>query len=595
MRASRDSVGYLLKKFLGRHRTGALAATAVVATLAAFGTLYVTQLRVERNRSRQEAQKAAEVASFLRSLFEVSGPEQSEGRDVTARELLDRGAQRIETELVGQPEVQAAMMQVIGDVYHDLGYLDQALPLLERALQRRRELLGNDHLDVASSARALAELTVTRGQPAQAEALLREALGIQQAALRENEEVGTTMLRLGYVLNSLSQYDSAETVYRRALALRQKLFGTNSIQVADARASLAHALLFRGDYENAAVLFRTALGVFRDSLSDLHPKVRDNSFYLGDVLYRLGDYSAAETVQRENLRLDAQVLGPEHYDVVTGMNTLALLLVALGKFEESDTLFARALALRRRIFGEQSRFVAQTLSDWGILKMEWGDLVAADSLMRKALALTRATLGDAHAQVESTLGNLGTGALLRGEHARARDYLIDAIRRNAKRDSAQNITRANQQRNLARTLVKLGQRDSAERMFRRSLETMRARAPGRHPDLAAALVPYGELLVELARAREAEPLLRAAVAILEHRFSGDHYRVAEARLVLSLSLARLDGAAEAESLALAAHRVIAARFGPGNWRVRESAQRMASLYEALARPVDAARYREAAR
>ena len=55
-------------------------------------------------------------------------------REITARELLDRGATRIETDLAGQPEVQAEMMLLLGRIYRELGVYDRARPLLERSL-----------------------------------------------------------------------------------------------------------------------------------------------------------------------------------------------------------------------------------------------------------------------------------------------------------------------------------------------------------------------------------------------------------------------------------------------------------------------------
>jgi len=593
VRATPDTVGYRARKFIGRNRAGALAAAGVLAILAMFAGLYVTQLRSERNRAQQEALKATEVASFLRGLFAVSDPAQAEGKDLTARELLDQGARRVEAELAGQPEVQAAMMHVIGDVYHQLGYLDQSQSLLERALARRRSLLGPAHLDVAESLRALGQLLVTRGEPAKAVPLHREALAIQQAALGlEHAEVGETLLRLGYALNSGAQYDSAAAIYHRVVDLRRRLFGDGSLAVAEANASLAHTLLFNDQNVVAESLFRAALEVFRDSLNELHPNVRDNTFYLAEVLRKLGDYVAAEPILREMLRLDVIVLGKEHYDVATDLNSLAGLVGGLAKFEEADTLFQRALALRRRIHGPENRFVAQTLGDYGLMKMTEGNLVASDSLLRQAIAMARRTLGDGHAYLGPMIGNLAALAVVQGDFGEGRSYASDAIRRSRAR--APTALDASHTRILALSLAGLGQRDSADLLFRHSLELTRKRRPAKHPALADNLIPYGSFLIVSGRGAEAEPLLREGLAILEDRFPKDHFNVAEARSELGLCLARLGRGAEGERLALAGHRALAARFAPTTYWMKESARRMADLYDALGRPAQAAPYRVAA-
>jgi serine/threonine-protein kinase len=122
--ARRDTFVYRAQKFAQRNRGAVVAAALIVVVVAALTTFYTMRLARERDRARLEAAKAAEVSEFLQSLFEVADPGQSKGEDITARELLDRGAERIETELAGQPEVQAEMMHVVGTVYHTLSVVD---------------------------------------------------------------------------------------------------------------------------------------------------------------------------------------------------------------------------------------------------------------------------------------------------------------------------------------------------------------------------------------------------------------------------------------------------------------------------------------
>ena len=52
-----------------------------------------------------------------------------EGGDVTARELLESGAVRIQEDLADQPVVQARLLHTIGRVYASLGMYPEALDL----------------------------------------------------------------------------------------------------------------------------------------------------------------------------------------------------------------------------------------------------------------------------------------------------------------------------------------------------------------------------------------------------------------------------------------------------------------------------------
>ncbi len=67
-------------------------------------------------------------------LSEVGG----RGNSVTAREMLDRGAERIRGDLAEDPLVQAQLMRTMGEVYREMGLFAQAQPLLEQALSLQR-------------------------------------------------------------------------------------------------------------------------------------------------------------------------------------------------------------------------------------------------------------------------------------------------------------------------------------------------------------------------------------------------------------------------------------------------------------------------
>src|SRR6185369_8901717 len=106
--------------------------------LASFGVVMAIQARaIARERDRAER-----VSEFLVELFKVSDPSEARGNSITAREVLDRGAQRIDKELKAEPLVQAQMMLTMGLVYRNLGLPKKVAPLLSRAADIRVRLLG---------------------------------------------------------------------------------------------------------------------------------------------------------------------------------------------------------------------------------------------------------------------------------------------------------------------------------------------------------------------------------------------------------------------------------------------------------------------
>ena len=56
----------------------------------------------------------------MADLFQAATPEGARGETITARMLLDRGAARIDRELVSQPRVRASLLETIAEAYRSL-------------------------------------------------------------------------------------------------------------------------------------------------------------------------------------------------------------------------------------------------------------------------------------------------------------------------------------------------------------------------------------------------------------------------------------------------------------------------------------------
>ena len=107
----------------------------------------------------------------------------------TARELLDDGARRIETDLKDQPEVQSEVARLIAATYQQLGEYDQALGLLRAELERRRRD-GPRSVAAAESMTQLADVYYDQGRYTEARPLYEEALAIQREARRRTHARG---------------------------------------------------------------------------------------------------------------------------------------------------------------------------------------------------------------------------------------------------------------------------------------------------------------------------------------------------------------------------------------------------------------------
>ena len=536
VRAQPDTVGYRTRKFLRRHRTGVVTATAVVLLVAALVSFYTVQLAQERNRAQLEATTATQVSDFLKGLFAVSDPSESGGANLSARALLDQGAERIEQELADQPAVQARMMQVMGDVYQNLGAFDAAAPLLERSLALRRDMPEAPPLDVATSLNSLAVLRQETGQYAAADSLFRAALALREDQLGPDDPtVAATLHNWGTLLHFQAEYDRADSLFQRALAIRTEHFGEADLRTASTLNEIATLRFDLDDLDGAETLYRRALDARR-------------AHYEGD-----------------------------HPGVAASLNNLAMVLRHKSQFDEAEALYREALAMRERLYDGPHPDVAHTLNHLARLYSNMGEYAAAEPIARRALAMRIEVFGEEHVETTASMGTLA-GILGRlGKHEEQAAYYRRALKINEARLGSEHPYVAALSYSLASALHAAGDLIEAERGYRKSLTLHRQLFPDGHANTAYPLIRLGALLTETNRAAEAESLLREAIALRADALGADHWRVAVAQSTLGLCLTNMGRHADAEPLLTESYETLRTTHGPNDPRVRTAKARLDAL------------------
>lgn len=448
----------------------ATAATLLLLLLVAAGAFYV--LDSEHRRAQTQAQTAKKVSDILINQFQLSDPTKARGESVSAREMLDKGVQRIRRELTDQPEVEATLLDTIGVVYRNLGLYAQALevfrealslrervlgetnldvavsldhlatvywdqsryeeagPLFRRALGIRRERLGETHPDVAKAFNNLGNLMYAKGEMDEAERLIRQAVQIHRAALgKEHILVAMALNNLAIVLSGKADLQGAETALREALALHRKLLGDNHPQVAMALNNLGSLLQNTGQYEEAETLLREALAIYHKVLGGDHPQVAMTLYNLGMVRLGKKDLAAAERLMRQALELGRRLLGPEHRQVAGCLNGLGQVRAAQGRKAEAETHFREALAIHRKVLGNGHPDVAANLCNLAAQLEENGKPEEAGKALAEALEIVKQTLPPDHPQTAWTRSVQGAHLAALGKYETSEKLLLASYRR----------------------------------------------------------------------------------------------------------------------------------------------------------------------
>jgi len=415
-----------------RRRKKMLAVTAFAALAVLAAGLGVASWRANREaaRANREAETARRTSEFLVDLFKTSDPGRSRGNVVTARELLDAGARRLDNELSDQPRIQARLLDTVGKVYMALGLYEQAQPLQERALKIRQATLGGEDPEVAESLAGLGILVGRRGDVERSAALLRQALGIQEKVLGPaHPRVAITLKAQGVGARYRSDWAEADRLYRKALAILEKALGPEDPEVASTLNNLGVNARDLGDYVEAERLCRKALAIREKALGPDHPDLADTLNNLG-VIASSGrsDYVEADRLYRRALAIREKALGPDHLAVGEVLNNLGVNARDLGDYAEADRLYRRSLAIRERALGPDHPAVSDILHNLGVNACERGEYTEAERLFRRSLAIQEKALGPDHPDLAMTASELGWTLRNQGRDREAEQILSRAFR-----------------------------------------------------------------------------------------------------------------------------------------------------------------------
>jgi len=425
LRAMPDQGLYRVRKALRRHWPWALAGSGVAVLTLAF----TVRLVHERNRSleaeasaRHEAATAEQVSGLLVRLFEGADPARGGRPDLTAAALVDRGRERLAEDLKDQPELQARMYGVLGQVYSHLGQPQTSLALLAQTADMEQRL--GHRLAEANARRDLASALAEAGQAAKAVAPARRAVELRQQAGADPLRQAQAMATLGYALSGSGSYDEAQTWLDQALALLRQDPATPAAEVASVIHLQGLLAVRRGQLEPGRAKFEEALRIRREQLGPNHPDTLTSQQQLGATLVALNRSEDAQPLLRDLVERRRALFGPSSVYTATALNELAGALQDAAHTAQAVAAYREAAAVEEKLSGRPSARLAVALNNLAGALDEQGD-PAAEVAYRDALAQRQAVLPAGDLAIARGQQNLGRWLMRAGRLAEART-LLDA-------------------------------------------------------------------------------------------------------------------------------------------------------------------------
>ncbi|MBN8739223.1 MAG: hypothetical protein BGP24_09365 [Lysobacterales bacterium 69-70] len=440
---------YLARKFLQRHLAWVMTALVFLAVIMGF-TLRVVADRdraeqaervaladrdraeqaeraatAERDRAVQAQQTARQISAFLTSVLNAAHPDAGSG-EVPTSTLVEQALARIDTELAGQPAVQAELYATLAGVERLLGNNDLSRATFDRAVALERQLDRPLPLADVLQQRALL-LKAAFDKPA-ALADVREAYALISArAAADSPELASAALQLGVVLSEDAQYAEAEPLLLRALQIREAA-DPNSDGTIEAIDMLAVHFRAKQDYTRSIDYFRRELALRAALHGDDNIDYYTNLEGLGSTYSQARRLDEAEQALRTSLEGLRRLDPADSAEMAWRYNQLGRLLNNAGRSGEALPLFRQALAIADRKMGKDSISYAVMLNNLAVAQRRLGDYAAAERSYAQAMPLFRKTWPARDRVLCRVLADYGVLLTRMGKLDAAREPLLASYR-----------------------------------------------------------------------------------------------------------------------------------------------------------------------
>lgn len=372
---------YRARCFGQRHRWPLGVGLAIFAISAGFTW---KTIRAEREANLQ-AELANRATQFLVSAFSMTDPSQSERHDFSARELLDRGRDRIDRELMDQPRLRARLLEALGNAYRGINEGSAGAPLLETAAELNLSPSVNDPLAAARNFRAKAEavLAIHGSSVEAAQAAQRAFSLVRQHAADEPLLLADVYSTLALALDVSGEEARSVAAAQEALRLRQSA-GANPHLIALSWSVLCHVTSGAGQHAKARTQCEHAKSLFEQIDATHSNDYRQVLRRLESTLLYTNQHQSSLRIARQRIALTRELFGEDSSMLAMERITLAGQLAELCEFDEALALLAQGTPVTLRRNGAQSLHYSRALFHTGWLRFLQGEFELALPLLRQA-------------------------------------------------------------------------------------------------------------------------------------------------------------------------------------------------------------------
>lgn len=433
-----DTLSYRASKFVRRNKYGVLAAILILMAIftGVAATLWQAKVaQTERDRAQRQAAKAERINEFLQNVLNFSNPHWTSSnperkRKATISEAVDDAARRVETELAGEPEIQAEVQFTLGQSFFGQGRYDEAEKQFRSSMEKFAQTLGEEDPKTLRATLGLADVHLLQGRYAEADALYQKIIPpFRRAAaedLSQSKWLAAALNDYGLSLVYQGKNTEAEPFFRESLDNAAGLSGADRSIIPIAMGNLAMTHRNRGDLQTALNLYTQIRAELREQ-SDA-PTFEDGTVlnHIGIIQKMQGDYAHAEKTLLESHDIFVKTVGEEHQYAVYPVIQLADVYYFTGDYEKARQRAENALAIQQKLFPKGNPDLAYSKNVLGKISTRTGEKRRGEILLREALQIREKSLREPHFLLAEVKHSLGENLLEQEKIREAEKFLQEA-------------------------------------------------------------------------------------------------------------------------------------------------------------------------
>lgn len=346
----------------------------------------------------------------------------------------------------------------------------------EMALRKAEDLAAHDLKALTTSLNNLALSYDKLAEFDKAEALYKRSLAIKERSrFGKDPSYAFTLNNLGLLFLSRDNFEEADESFRRAFGIFERLLRPDHVHRGVALMNLTSSYRRQGRYVAAEQLYRREIANIETQLGGTHPTLATLLPGLASIYLSQGRVREAGPLYERAVAISEAVFEPGHLAVSKSKLGLATFYQKVGRNREAEELLIKSTTALFQKLGPSDQTVLTAINNLAELFRSQGRLEEAEPLYRQLLAGQERSLGRDHATLGTALNNL---ALLLGEkknYSQAEPFFLRAIKIAELAGGPINPRVADSLENLAWVQALQGRRRDALSSLRRSTKIRLAR------------------------------------------------------------------------------------------------------------------------